>query len=35
MPLFTTRDAMAKELGPAGRRLGSVFGSFLHLVDRA
>lgn len=34
-PLFAAvRDARGRELGPAGSRVGTVAGSFLHLVDR-
>jgi cobyrinic acid a,c-diamide synthase len=33
-PLFTAADAHGRDLGPLGRRSGSVFGSFLHLIDR-
>ena len=33
--LFQASDASGKALAPAGRRLGPVFGSFLHLIDRA
>ena len=33
-PLFSAADAKGRALGPAGRRRGSVFGSFLHLIDR-
>ncbi len=34
-PLFTARDARGGDLGPAGARAGTVFGSFIHLIDRA
>ena len=34
-PLFACRDAGGGEIGPAGRRHGSVMGSFIHLVDAA
>lgn len=34
-PLFRVQDALCRDLGSAGRRQGSVFGSFLHLIDRA
>lgn len=34
-PLFHLEDAAGRDLGPSGRRQGSVFGSFLHLIDRA
>jgi cobyrinic acid a,c-diamide synthase len=34
-PLFDCRDAAGRALGPAGRRRGAVFGSFVHLIDRA
>jgi cobyrinic acid a,c-diamide synthase len=33
--LFATRDAQDRDLGACGHRLGSVFGSYLHLIDRA
>jgi len=33
--LFDCRDSLGRELGPGGRRCGSVFGSFVHLIDRA
>jgi len=33
-PLFAAADADGAPLGAAGRRRGSVMGSFLHLVDR-
>lgn len=33
-PLFTAKDATGAELGPAGCSQGSVFGSYLHLIDR-
>ena len=33
--LFRCRDALGRDLGPAGRRVGSVFGSWCHLIDRA
>ena len=33
-PLFAAADADGAPLGTAGRRRGSVMGSFLHLVDR-
>lgn len=33
--LFAAADATGTELGPAGCRQGSVFGSYLHLIDRA
>jgi cobyrinic acid a,c-diamide synthase len=33
-PLFESSDAMERPLGPAGSRIGPVFGSFLHLIDR-
>lgn len=33
--LFTCRDARGESLGPAGRRNGRVFGSFVHLIDAA
>lgn len=34
-PLFTTENARGEVLGPSGGRVGSVCGSFIHLVDRA
>lgn len=33
--LFAVRDAANNELGAYGHRRGSVFGSYLHLIDRA
>jgi cobyrinic acid a,c-diamide synthase len=33
-PLFTAADAHGRDLGSLGRRSGTVFGSFLHLIDR-
>lgn len=33
--LFDVQDAACRDLGSAGRRQGSVSGSFLHLIDRA
>ena len=33
-PLFTVSDAAGNDLGPAGLQAGSVFGSFIHLIDR-
>jgi cobyrinic acid a,c-diamide synthase len=33
--LFLAADAAGRPLGGAGRRIGSVFGSFVHLIDRA
>ena len=33
-PLFRCRDALGRDLGTAGRRVGTVAGSFVHLVDR-
>ena len=33
--LFDAQDAIGRAIGPAGRREGTVFGSFLHLIDRA
>jgi len=32
--LFTVRDALGQQEGQAGLRLGSVMGSFIHLIDR-
>ena len=34
-PLFAASDARGRELGSAGQRVGRVFGSFVHLIDRA
>lgn len=34
-PLFHCRNARGEDLGLAGVRSGSVFGSFIHLIDRA
>jgi cobyrinic acid a,c-diamide synthase len=34
-PLFDAGDARSRDLGPAGQRVGRVFGSFVHLIDRA
>jgi len=34
-PLFRVSDAAARDLGCAGLRRGTVFGSFIHLIDRA
>ncbi len=33
-PLLRAADARGRDLGALGRRQGSVFGSFLHLIDR-
>jgi cobyrinic acid a,c-diamide synthase len=33
--LFEVEDAACRKLGKQGRRQGSVFGSFLHLIDEA
>ena len=33
-PLFACDDARGRPLGASGRRAGTVFGSFLHLIDR-
>ena len=33
-PVFTCRDSLGNSLGEFGRRVGSVSGSFLHLIDR-
>lgn len=33
--LFSVEDAACRNLGRQGRRQGSVFGSFLHLIDEA
>lgn len=32
-PLFRAADAENADLGPAGARVGSVFGSYLHIID--
>ncbi|MBI2253074.1 MAG: cobyrinate a,c-diamide synthase [Proteobacteria bacterium] len=32
--LFTAEDARGRDLGAVGRRVGSVMGSFMHLIDR-
>ena len=32
--LFRCADARGNDLGPAGRRVGTVAGSFVHLIDR-
>ncbi len=34
-PLFAVEDAAGTSLGTAGLRVGSVAGSFMHLIDRA
>lgn len=34
-PLFQVRDAGGADKGPAGLRIGTAMGSFLHLIDRA
>ena len=34
-PLFSLSDASGVELGNCGLRRGSVFGSFIHLIDSA
>jgi len=33
-PLFSVADAAGRRLGPSGRIVGRVMGSFVHLVDR-
>ena len=33
-PLFVATDAAGENLGACGMRQGSVFGSFMHLIDR-
>lgn len=33
-PLFALSDSCGAHLGPSGMRRGSVFGSFIHLIDR-
>ena len=32
--LFRCADARGRDLGPAGRRIGRIMGSFVHLIDR-
>ena len=32
--LFGCADARGRDLGPAGRRIGRIMGSFVHLIDR-
>ena len=32
--LFTARDALYNELGPVGCRVGSIMGSYIHVIDR-
>lgn len=34
-PLFHAADARGRDLGPVGRRVGNVMGSFMHLIDAA
>lgn len=34
-PLFAARDALDNDLGEAGLRIGSVAGSYCHVIDRA
>ncbi len=34
-PLWSAKDAAGAQLGNCGSRCGSVFGSFIHLIDRA
>jgi cobyrinic acid a,c-diamide synthase len=34
-PLFATRDARGRDIGPVGSIRGSVQGSFVHLIDAA
>ena len=34
-PLLTASDAAGADLGALGRRVGTVGGSFLHVIDRA
>jgi cobyrinic acid a,c-diamide synthase len=34
-PLFAVGDTSGANLGRAGLRRGNVFGSFVHLIDRA
>ena len=33
-PIFALADSCGADLGPGGLRRGSVFGSFIHLIDR-
>jgi cobyrinic acid a,c-diamide synthase len=33
--LFQAADARGRDLGPVGRRMGTVMGSFMHLIDQA
>jgi cobyrinic acid a,c-diamide synthase len=33
--LFEASDSRGRALGPSGQRVGRVFGSFVHLIDRA
>jgi cobyrinic acid a,c-diamide synthase len=33
-PLFDCRDARGEDTGRAGCRVGSVVGSYIHLIDR-
>jgi len=33
-PLLSVTDAAGEDLGACGLRRGSVFGSFIHLIDR-
>lgn len=33
-PLFAVSDAAGNDLGPVGLRIGTVMGSFIHLIDR-
>ena len=32
--LFRCADARGRDLGPVGRRVGRIMGSFVHLIDR-
>ena len=34
-PLFEVTDARGQPLGPVGAQVGTVAGSFLHLIDRS
>ena len=34
-PLFRIKDASGSDLGEIGARIGTVFGSFMHLIDRS
>jgi cobyrinic acid a,c-diamide synthase len=34
-PLFSIKDAAGSDLGKIGTRIGTVFGSFMHVIDQA